>query len=379
MVVARDRLGTALPRATRRYALLVLLLAVAGLISLLVNAGRYATMADVGEVGRLILLAFSFLLVSYWAYRNGPGFVMSWYLAGLVAGGIVNIYFSFVNPYNAVGSLPFLYSRNGGGGFLALGITLGAWMWQIRSVLSRTSRVLAIMAGTVGTVAVAMSFSKTAMLLGALGLILWAVVLKASLSRILRRPLVFGLIAASLVGLVITRGGQMAGIFEDVDRSVRIKFAAMSYVDSDLSIQNRIDYYRATGQILLSNPVTLLFGVGYSGFYPSVVRTAVFDLGELDDDAANAKNANPHNSFLYYLAANGLFGFFAALAIYLATVKAFFSSVCEIGRRAYILAGLVGLVYLGYGSALPSMYMTEVMYLPVAVALFVRIRRRAIV
>lgn len=370
-------LRASIPVRARYYAGLIALLGIVGFVSTLVNGAEFSTWPDLGEGGRLLLSSFYFLLMLYWATKNGPGFIMRWYLAGIAIGGLVNIYFSLTNPYNFVGVLPFLYSRNGGGGILALGIALGAWMWSIRDTLSRIDRVVSIGVSLVGIVAVAMSFSKTAMLIGTLGFLTWLVVLNASLLKIMRTKYGIGLLIATSV-MLIAIPSKIISALDSLNESIQTKFAVGSSIDEDESAGDRWSYYLAAVEILGDDPMNSIIGVGYSGFYPTVVKTNTYKSGLVEEDSEAGKASNPHNSILYYLIANGVFGLVMITGLYLMFIQAIFRSIRGSRVIAYAITAGIAAVYICYGNALPSLFKTEVLYLPAAAAMsLIDVRRRS--
>lgn len=372
-IMTTGPLRAPVPATARRYAAVIALLGLVGLVSTLVNGARFSTWADFGECARIFLLAFSVLLISYWARTMGPGFIMRWYLTGLVIGGLVNIYFSITNPYNSIGSVPFLYSRNGGGGILALGITLGAWMWHRRDVLSRLDRVVVIAASLVGLAAAAMSFSRTSMLIGASGILTWLLVLNVSPLKVLRTKSGIALLTVMTILMVLIPGEKVSAILAGVRESVRIKFTAALSPEENSSVNNRLAYYVAAAEIVRDNPI---IGVGYSGFLPSVLKTNPYKTNQIDEDPDSGKASNPHNSFLQYLIANGVIGLAVITMLYVIFVRAVYRSIR--GSRLFALAvtAAIAAVYLLYANALPTLFKTEVMYLPAAVAMTLQVRSR---
>lgn len=373
VVSNRGVLELAVPPGAWRYASAIAMLGVIGLVSTVVNAAWFSTLADAGETGRLLIGAFYFLLIAYWAGRFGPEFVMRWYLLGIAVGGVINIYFSITKPYNSVGALPFLYSRNGGGGILAASVVLGAWTWHVRRGASRLDAFILLPATLIGLTAVALSYSKTSMVIGLTGILTWLMVLGFSPKKwIFSRR---GLVVAA-VGLFLALGptGQIRTMYESLVRSIETKFYKVTDLNVNTSVANRLGYYFASAEILASYPV---FGVGYSGFYPAVVQTRSFKAGLIEEDAAAGKRANPHNSFLYYIVANGLLGLIAITTLCFVTASAVLASVSGARLTRYAIAtGVVG-VWIMYGNALPSLFKTNVMYLPAAAALAAAVRGKA--
>lgn len=367
-------LGTLRPslsESAKRFAGLIALLMAVGLISTLANSFRYGTLADLGEIARLAVAVFYFLLASHWAARYGAAYVMRWFLLGVALGGALNIYLSITVPYNAVGVLPFLYSRNGAGGIVALSIALSAWTWLVSGPFDRLDRAVSVLTAVVGVVGVAMSFSKTAMLTGAVGLIEWIVVLRMSPRNVLRLRVLAPAALLVLVGLVALPAGAADRVWQSLTDSVETKFTLVLSPAENGSVRDRLGYYAAVGEILAANPVNLLIGVGVSGFLPAVSETRSYAHGLVEEDENAGKLSNPHNSYLYYLSANGLPGLVMITALLWAFVRGIYESVTGSRRFALGVAGGLAIAYVLYGSALPSLYKTYVMYAPAAAAMAV--------
>lgn len=352
----------------RTFAALLVLLGVVGIISAVFNVRRYSTLADLGEIARIFLSAFYFVLMSHWVVTFGPIYLMRLFLGGIAIGGLVNLYYTLTIPYNVVGILPFLYSRNGAGGILALSITLAAWTWHIGKRKETFADGLVLAGVTaVGLTAVALSFSKTAMMTGVIGVLAWLIVLRFSPWTIVRIRSVRWLVLAALVAYVAVPAGRVTSVMTSITESVSTKFTAVFSPVENGSVRDRLGYYMAVGEIMSAHPINAIVGVGFSGFYPTVLHTKAYAYGMVEEEPGAGRLSNPHNSFLYYAAELGLTGLMVIAALFVLFIRAVLRSVE--GAIAYPLALAMTLAYLFYGSALPTLFKTEVLYIPAAVAI----------
>ena len=368
-LAAAGMLRPILTAEAKRYSALIAFLGVVGLISTITNSFRYSAWIDLGEVARLFVSAFYFLLMFHWAAKYGPGYVMAWFLGGIGFGGLINIYFSITAPTNTVGILPFLYNRNGAGGILALSIALAAWAWLVSGDDATIGRLASGFAAMVGVVAVALSFSKTSMVIGSLGVVAWMFALRLSPWAVLRSRAGKVLVLAAVVGMLMMPAGRISSVWTSIKESVASKFTDVLSPEVNASVRDRLGYYAAVWEIVSTDPINAVFGVGFSGFYPAVIQTQAFAQGFVDEEPGAGKLANPHNSYLYYIAELGLTGFGVIAALYWLFVRAVFRSVRDTTPLARAVSVGVALAYLLYASALPSLFKTEVLYLPAAVAM----------
>jgi O-antigen ligase len=358
------------------YAGLVTALGLLGVVS----AGFNATSAlDAGQGARLILYAVFFVLAVYWSRTSGL-FVLRTYLLGITAGGIINLYYTLTQPPLIVFDvLPVLHSSNGAGGLLAMAVGLGAWLWVMRA--SPWDGRIAIAVSMVGLTGVAVSFSKTAMLIGILGLCSWlSVVARKAARRVLLRGTVVAMLAVAAIVAFRPYGIDPWATRDLLVRAVTVKFGNMT-VESKFGIDaynvtgSRFAYWPMTFRVLVQHP---LLGVGYGGLYDaySQVRAGYEDLALAEVQGSRA--TNPHNSFLYYTAANGFFGMVLVTAIFALSLRALLRTCARYGFPGRMLWLTLAAAYLVYGFTLPTLFNTEVLYLPaaVAVAFAARLPRR---
>jgi O-antigen ligase len=355
------------------FLLLILCLASLGVIS--AGISGYA-LADFGEAMRLFLFAAYFVVAVGWARTRGHTFLLRYYLLGIATGGAINIFYSVAEPYLVINSLPVLRARNGAGGLLALGVCLGAWLWFVRQ--TRSDTVVAILMAAVGLCAVAISFSKTSISIGACGVIAWVCVAGSALTMRTSRRIAMSVVSLLLVaGIVTARSPEASERMALVVRSAQTKFVNLD-LNNPYSLGTRYMYFWAVLEIVTEHP---LFGVSYSGFYDALKTTTPYQSGlmiEEDAQVAAAGIPNPHNSFLYYASANGLPGLILVVALFVSFLRALWRSHKGRGLGGTGVAACLGFGYVIYAMTLPSLFSTEVFYVPAACAIcFVSIERSA--
>jgi len=237
----------------------------------------------------------------------------------MAAGGVVNIYHSVTVPYLHVGIMPVLCSRNAAGGFLAVAALFSAWLMLMRE--RRLDLVVAVGAGLVALVASAMSYSRTAMLIGACGLAAWGVVLAALVGRRHSRRL-----GVATVLLLVAGGSWLASrpgadeLWQSILQSVAFKVEGNT-IDQPGSTAARFMYHPAVGEILLDSPV---IGVGIAGFATAVSKTASYRTGLMEPEEESERGtADPHNSFLYYISACGFPGLLVVSTLFIMASQSF--------------------------------------------------------
>ena len=351
-------------RDALRFATLVALLASVGIVSAGVNG---YTLNDVGEALRLFLFSAFVMVAVHWSRTFGPAFVLRSYLAGVAAGGVINIYLSVTQPELLIGILPVLRSQNGAGGALGIAISLSAWLMLIRR--TRSDMTVAIASALIGTVAAAMSFSKTSMTIAACGLIAWfCILIRAMAARRGRLLGAVGLVGLIAVGTYAWRVAESSTIAGAVVRSVRTKFTNLDLRDK-YSVGARYMYLWGVAEIVAKHPVA---GVSYSGFYDAITTTSTYQTGEMadeDPEAGQRGQPNPHNSFLYYAAANGVLGLLIVCLLFLLFLGHLWQGVQESGVVGIIVWGCIAMAYVIYGATLPTLFDTPVLFVPAAVTI----------
>jgi O-antigen ligase len=355
------------------FAMLIVGLGVLGVVSAGIN--EYA-LNDVFRALKLFVLAAYFLLAVHWSRSRGTTFFLRTYLAGIATAGVINIYFSVLDPYEiVVGSLPVLRSQNGAGGLLALGISLGAWLMISRQ--TREDAYVAVASSLVGLCAVAISYSKTSMTIGLCGVIAWLFVLTSSVTTRRSRRIAWTSLAVLLIAgafAAATERGSSRIVL--LGRSVQNKFGYLD-LNNKYSLGARYMYIWGVWEVLGEHP---LFGVGYSGFYDAITHTQLYRAGLMideDPEAGARGQSNPHNSFLFYAASNGFPGLMIVLALFMVSLREMWHCLARRGLSGAGIWACLALAYFVYGVTLPTLFDTEVLYLATAVAISQVMRRRA--
>lgn len=342
----------------RRIASLMLVLVVLGTCSNLVNR---QPVRELGEAARLLLLTVYFAVLVRWSTWYGPRFVLRPLLMGLVAGGLVNVYYSFQIRIGELAGLPFLLGQNGPGGFLAMMVVLGAWFMRIAS--NGRDRLVALCSLAVALFTTTISFSKLAILMAMAGIVGWlGVVSSLGLARKTRRVvLVLSLLAATAA---FSNRDLAADVLRTAGTFLRYKLASGLVAEKDAG---RVAYFYGVAEIVRSHPV---FGVGYSGFYAAFLATRAgrANLTEESREAGERGESNPHSAFLYYASANGLPGLVVTLALFVSMVAVLRRALRPLGLSGRLLWFTMSAAFLVNGLTLPTLFNTQIMYLPAAAA-----------
>ncbi len=357
--------------SARRYAALIACLGCAGIIS--AGVSPYSLL-DVGQAMRLYVWSVFVLFVVHWSRARGQTFVLRWYLLGIAAGGVVNIYYSFIDPDLIIGVLPMLRARNGAGGLLGIAVVLGAWLMLLRR--TPTDTAVAIAVSLIGASAAAMSFSKTALIIASCGIGAWCFALASTLT--VRRLAILAL--AGITGIVgastfVATSNKTKVYVASVERAIAIKISGAG-LDS-YSDNARYMYFWGVMDVLSKHP---LAGVSYRGFYDAITHTPTYETGmmvEENPEAGLRGDSNPHNSFLYYAAANGVSGLILVCALFGIFLRTLWQSLVSRGWPGRGLWVCAAAAYFVYGMTLPTLFDTEVMYLPAAVAIALVVKERA--
>lgn len=343
-----------------------------GVVSAAVNGYSFL---DFGEALKLCMLSAYFLLVVRWCDTRGETFVLRSFLLGIAVGGVINVYYSIVNPKEIILGIPVLWSQNGAGGLLGLSIGLAAWL-----VVSRRTEADARTAVLVAFVALsgtAISYSKTAFTIAACGLFAWLFVLAGAMKvRRSRRAIIAVIVVVAVpVGYAVRTEAGIETLGR-IRRLIEIKFTNIS-ASEKYSVRARYMYFWGVVEVVDRNPLT---GVAYSGFYDAITQTASYGTGQMADESANAAKrgeANPHNSFLYYASANGVPGLVLSLTLFVTFVTHLLRSQFGRGIPGVALSTSLSLAYFIYANTLPTLLNTDVMYVPAAVAIAQAAKRHA--
>ncbi|MFZ2491231.1 MAG: O-antigen ligase family protein [Thermoanaerobaculia bacterium] len=352
--------GGAVTMPRRTAFTVALLIAGLGFLGAVSGAVNQRPLKEFVSAARYLLLAAYFLAAVHWGRRLGVRFVLRGFLLGILAAGVVNIYYTFTINWAQVGGMPMLLGQNGPGGYLAMSVLLSAWLGLERVTTSDTA--LALSTAAVGVFAASISYSKLSMLIAGAGAAVWVLVAWRRIygwrSHVGRFAVVAGLLL-----LLFGQRSTLLGYLKSVDTFVTYKFRS---VDEE-SVGVRAQYFFITTEILLRNPV---FGVGYGGFYDAATRTEAYKdsrSGREDPESGARGESNPHSSFLYYASANGFPGIALCVAIFVTTFYIAFHRLRKHGLHGYALWGGLVFAYLIFGLTLPTLFNTFILYLIAAV------------
>jgi len=333
-----------------------------GFLGCISNGLNFQPFKEMGEAGRLFLLAVFFLISINWAKRHGSTFILRSLLLGIACAGVVNLYYSFAICFNTVGGLPFLLGQKGPGGSLGFSVILSAWFLLERN--GTFSVAIAIVLAVIGIFGASISYSKLAMLMAGFGMIAWGVVLCWSLvKRRSHRAIIMMLVV--LFAFAYVNHGKIDLYFKGVNAAINNKFVHLS----EGSIMSRSLYFFSTAEIISRHP---LFGVGYAGFYDAVTKTVSVEnrWSCLEDPiSGNDGKSNPHNAFLYYASANGIPGLFLTVVLFFFVLREFWRCFSGRGVQGKVIWGCLAGAYFVYGMTVPSLFNTAILYIPAAVAI----------
>ncbi len=333
-----------------------------GILGIFSNGVNLAPLKEMGEAGRLFVLAIFFLMSIYWAKRHSPRFVLLSFCIGIASAGIVNLYYSYAISDVVLEGLPFLLGQKGPGGSMGLMVLFTAWlMMEQKSVYN--SAILLMLAG-IGVFGASISYSKLAMTMAGCGLVAWCFVLFGNFTkRHARWPTIAMLVVFfALTGhFSVSVNQYIKGVNAYIDR----KFVHLS----ELSVKARMLYFPATMEIMSAHP---LFGVGSAGFYDAVIKTETYknrDVARENPIAGKEGKSNPHNAFLYYASANGLPGLLLSIVLFLSIFRAFWQHFSGRGFTGRVVWVCFAGAYFTYGTSVPSLFNTATLYIPAAVAI----------
>ena len=356
VVVSRTGYWPSSPRGAQTVGLLIAALGFLGIVSAGINA---RPLKEYVGSGRYFLLAAYFLSAVYWTRRHGRTFVFRNLLLGIASAGAVTLFYTLVTNSAQLGGLPLLLGQNGPGGYLGIGVILGAWLMRERQTV--LDGAVAIVCGAIGIVAASISYSKLAMLIAGAGAIAWWFVIARHLNE--RRARVVR--ATTMVALAVILLGNWTTVWRYVEGVKTFVYYKFVNIDQE-SIASRSQYFLITAEILARNP---LFGVSYGGFYDAATATEAYksDRSLKEDAEAGARGeSNPHSSFLYYASADGISGLIVPPLLLTGALWTFRKALSGRGVSGNVLWGALAFGYLIFGLTLPTLFNSSVLYLPVA-------------
>jgi O-antigen ligase len=344
------------------FIVLVLLFGVTGFISTIVNL---EDLHDFGEAMRFFYFAvFVYVIVKLSRYIESKNLLKS-YLIGLLIGGIINLYFTLSLEERIVGTstLPTLLGQNGPGSQFGLSILFSCWLMKIQTGFwDKSLSIILLLIGVFGSL---ISYSKTAMLIGLLGLTAWLIYYLFVLT--LQKKLYVGLFLTLILYGLYSSNSEKGKTYTDSFKTyIEFKFGNLDASENN-SIRTRSGYWFGVSEIFISHPV---FGVGYSGFYENIISTSAYKLGQTPEEEENSfSSANPHNSFLYYVSANGIFGLFLFCFILITYFIIIFQYFINMKLFGFFYFYTFLLSYVIYFNTLSTLINSPTFYLPIVVVM----------
>ncbi len=342
------------PAAIRATAFLISFLAVITILSNILNIAFWydQPLLKIGEGFRLFAIAFLVVYIYNWSMKLRGEFILQAYLLGAILAGALHLYYSTQVPFRELGGLPSLLGQNGPGPGFALGILSCALLLYFGK--SRYGAFVALAGIPIFIYGVSVSYSKTSMLIGAIG----AVALLASLIMAIRRGGVKATVIIFMVmpAIYVYYQQDIDFYFDGVNMYYEYKFGNGGAIENN-STRERFQYFSTTTKVLLNNPV---IGAGTGGFYPAVKDADPAALP--DEDGFNDGTANPHNSFLYYAASSGFIGLFLVVLLFSYCNYMLYRSTNNLMVRFLILLP-ISACFIVYGFTLPSLFNTPYFYL----------------
>lgn len=349
-------LGRSRTAASSEGKVAAVLLSMLGLLGIVSNLLNEAPLNEMGEAMRLI--GFAAFLGCYWSWTSAFGlrFALAAVVAGLAAGGAVNICLSFAEGQSFVGTMPLLFGQAGPGASLGLLTVLSAWCFALAD--RRAAKTAAAAAAAVGCCGALMSFSKIGLLMSGAGAIAWACVAFADpRSRgLATTALIMAVVVASMAAM---RSERIRGLASEAIEVLTIKFSPqdLDITDGDSYIRGgRLLFWPAVAEIVWNDPVA---GVGYAGFARAYSLTKVSSnprAYQETDEGPGSSDSNPHCTILYYASANGIPGFLIAAGLLLVIQKSLWRACRRVDPPwrpiGWALAGSMLL----WSMTLPDMY-----------------------
>lgn len=316
---------------------------VGGLVSIAINMAP----RDLPELGRFMASAYYIFAVRAYIRRDGVERLIVALLLGLVASIAVNFAYTFLMPRAFLGFLPMLWGQNGPGGFAGAFVALSFILYGY--LQRKFARSLLLVAVVLSGFLVLMSYSKLGMIMALIGLLVWVSSLTAG-----RRNLVVRYVSLAGTVAVLTIGfARFApeNWKEQLEVIYEYKFYNAGEGAFDESDMSRWGYFIGVGEIFMANPL----GVSYTGIGAGLLETEIHQSGGLPEEGS-VQEANPHNSFLYYIAANGVIGWLATTLFFVYFLKLTYRVLHPRTGNGLYYTGLVAAVLLLFANTLPSFF-----------------------
>lgn len=336
------------------YAALIMSLGVFGIISSVLNM---AEIMDLFEALRFFLLALFFIVLVFWIREIGANVILRILLIGATLGAVVNLYYTYKYQTRMFGVLPVLFGQNGPGGAIGICVCLSAWLILLRK--NNIDIIVALSNLIVGVYTAILSYSKIGQLITILGLISWVTIIILTNIREARKKIGFTFIYFILVSLFYITQTDVGRQYLESSKLLTSKIIDEKIADP-INDDMRIMFYDSVFSIVADNPV---IGVSYSGFAKAFTSHSSDTYGKIFDTSLN-----PHNSFLYYISANGLPAAPVVAMLFLWFIYVLFNSLKYYGIKGVVVWASLVFAYILYGNTLPSLFNTWVLYLPAAIA-----------
>lgn len=339
------RIFAAVMRARRlpSIVLILVLFFVAAIISVVVSG----LPEDIPHALRFLAVAYFILAVRQHASFRGIEHLVVAFSLGLLISMMVNLGLTFSSPAGRIGLLPELYGQNGPGGFS--GLFVGVSYLLYRLVRSRAARGLIVISAAVGVGITVLSLSKLGMLMAGAGLTTWAA--SPAWSSGWRRRKLFTTVVIALSAIAGAMVATSEGVREQAQLIWDLKFENSGEGFFDESDRFRMAYYYGTLEILARHPL----GVSYTGIGQGLLETSTFRKGLLKDEDS-IRDVNPHNSFLYYIAAYGWLGWVATTLFFLWVLRATWQSCRLLRTGSLVCFALAASTYVVFSNTLPSFF-----------------------
>jgi O-antigen ligase len=323
--------------------LIYLLFFFGAMVSIAVNG----VIEDVPEAGRFLAAGYYIFAVRAFIEKRGVEPLVLTLLCGLVLSMSLNLYLTFAVPRGMLGVLPLLYGQNGPGGFAGASVGL---LFLLRDFARHraTKQVLAL-AILLALVVVILSYSKLGMSMAIIGAFIWANTMWSNRRSVVGRASMLVVLSASALGaylyVVPSAVREQAGVIYE------FKFYNEGGGFFDAGDRTRWAYYLGVGEIIVKHPL----GVSYRGIGSALQQTEAERSGYLPEEESLI-SANPHNSFLYYMAANGFIGWAATLAFFGYFMRASYSELRHTVSQPLYYTALVCGVCVMFANTLPTFF-----------------------
>lgn len=294
--IARSLKRRAVPRLVALYGTFFL----SGIISAFVNLRPH----DIPEAFRFAAMAYLCLAVfSAWRTQLAGTIIKTFYF-GFTVSLALNIHLSITNPRALLGLLPLLYGQNGPGGFAGFFLA-GAFLCR-EEFKSKTDRLLLTSFCVLAVFTLIISYSKLGMLMGAVALLMW---FGPAIWVLAARPMPVAVLLVFVAALFVKGTTILPDtVRQQAEVIYEYKFANDGEGLLDSADMERWGYFVGVAEVFVSNPL----GVSYSGIGNGLEKTIAARLNMLPEEE-DVEAANPHNSVLYYVAANGVLGILACV------------------------------------------------------------------